>query len=134
MTLEKFATPLTIVAAVTAIIVYIKTTSPKQTQTATPGSVPQPATIPTFAAIPLPSPGNPNPATPTPPRVAQGTSYLPLIPGSGLTVNNGFGAPTQSISSYNLVQGCDDCEGGNNDGTPQTGFNYYPVVAQSAGL
>lgn len=134
MTLEKLTTPLTIVAAVIAIVAYIKTTS-VSTPSATPGMLPNPATIPTFSNIPY-SQGNP--ATPTPPPVSQGTSYLPLIPGAGLTVNNGFGAPTQSQAAVTIALGgggsCCGGDGETDGGNPLPGFGYYATVAQNAGF
>lgn len=143
MTIDKLATPLTITAAVIAIVVYIKSTSAPATPSAVPGMLPNPATVPSASMIPfsVPSTFSPsgNPATPVPPPVQQGTSIIPIIPSSGLTVNNGFGAPTQTQSVVNSILngGNGSCCGGDEESTgapPQVGFGYYATVTQNAGM
>ncbi len=134
MQLEKFAIPLTITASVIAIAVFLRNGTPA----ATVGTLPVPATIPTFAKIPAITY---NVATPPPAPVFPGSSYIPFVPPNGLVTNNWFGAPfsASEASSANPNSagncGCDSgCGGSGGRFTSGKITPYFNTVVQSSEL
>lgn len=135
MDIEKYALPLTIVASVIAIAAYIRGTG--TAPVAIGGAAPIAATIPSFAAVPNITY---NVATPTPPAVTVGTSYVPFAQQQGVIVSNGFGTgsppPSSGASQNGTGSGMSDC-GGCDDtsiNASTTDYAYYNTVMQSAHL
>lgn len=144
MDIEKYATPLTIAAAVLGIYVFLRPSS----STLVTGALPQPMTVPTFAAQPFTAT---NVATPVPPATASspipapasaaGTysanaPYLPYNPPGGVVYNGGYGAPTATLTQ--AVTGttlpgpscCDPC----GKGSHTQSLSYARQISQSAVL
>jgi hypothetical protein len=143
--IEKLTVPLGIVASVIAVYAFLR----PGTTTQVTGALPQPLTVPTFAAQPIITS---NVATPTPqatasspmptPAAATGTysasaPYLPYNPPGGVVINFGAGAPTvaltQSTTGTNSTPSnscCDPC-GANR---PKPVLSYARQISQSAVL
>lgn len=144
--IEKLTVPLGIVASVIAIYAWLR---PSSTPLVT-GALPQPMTVPTFAAQPF-SPTNV--ATPVPPATASSpipapataahtysarAPYLPYNPPGGVVYNFGMGAPTPSLTggatgtTVSSAGGscCDPC----GSKGPKTTLSYARQLSQSAVL
>lgn len=106
MDIEKFALPLTVAASIAALVVFLKGGSGPTAPTAA-STLPQPATVPSYASIPY---ATYNVATPTPPPVAAGTGIDTFAPPTGLTVSKGFqGAPTAKSDIPGNGGACGGC-------------------------
>lgn len=143
--LEKYAAPLGIVAAVVGIYVFLRPTS----ATVVTGSLPQPMTVPTFAAQPF---SITNVATPVPPATVSSpipvpspavhtysarAPFLPYNPPGGVIYNFGGGAPTAVLTQSNTGTNstpsnscCDPC----GSSRPRHTLSYARQISQSAVL
>lgn len=131
MELEKFALPLTIVAAVIGIAAFIRGNKPAP---AIGGLLPNGGTLPSFQSIPYISY---NVATPTPPPIGPQSGNTFFVPSGGVMVNGGMGALSQLESDLPGGNCCScvasGCGGAGLDG-PDEVFGYFTQLSQSSTL